>query len=166
MGRDSISSRACRSGAFAAFVVACLLAGPLPAQAADDVQTLPKVTVTGTRNPGATPTEAAYADAVFKRLERGSRYPTGRQASEERPSGTTTVWFELQRNGKVAGRGVEKSSGSPLLDQMAVALVGRQKYPALPADGFTDGTKHRFLVSYKFDGNAAGLPSKPGTAKR
>ncbi len=153
------------SAAFAAFAAACLLAGAMPVQAADDVQVLPKVTVTGTRNPGATPTEAAYADAVFKRLNKGSRYPTGRQASEERPSGTTTVWFELQRNGKVAGRGVEKTSGSQLLDQMAVELVARQKYPALPQDGFTEGAKHRFVVSYQFEGNAAGMPSKTKTAK-
>ncbi|MGI9026492.1 MAG: TonB family protein [Burkholderiaceae bacterium] len=152
------------SAAFVAFVAACLLADPV--QAADDVQMLPKVTVTGIRNPDATPTEVAYTDAVFKRLDRGSRYPTGRQASEERPSGTTTVWFELQRNGKVAGRGIEKTSGSQLLDQMAVELVARQKYAALPPDGFTDGAKHRFVVSYKFEGNAAGLPSKPRTAKR
>ena len=164
MGRDSISSRACMSAAFVAFVGACLLAGPVPGRAADGAQVLPKVTVTGTRNPDATPTEAAYTDTVFKRLERGSRYPTGREASEERPSGTTTVWFELQRNGRVAGRGVEKTSGSQLLDRMAVELVARQKYPALPQDGFTDGAKHRFVVSYKFQGNAAGLPSKPRTA--
>ena len=153
------------SAAFVAFVAACFLAGPVPVQAADDAQVLPKVTVTGTRNPGATPTEAAYTDAVFKRLDRGSRYPTGREASEVRPSGTTTVWFELQRNGKVAGRGVEKTSGSQLLDQMAVELVGRQKYPPLPQDGFTDGAKHRFVASYRFEGNAGGLPSKPRTAK-
>ena len=95
MGLDSISSKARRSATFLALVAACLLAGPAPGRAADDVQVLPTVTVTGTRNPGATPTEAAYTDTVFKRLDRGSRYPTGREASEGRPSGTTTVWFEL-----------------------------------------------------------------------
>lgn len=49
---------------------------------------------------------------------------------------------------------------------MAVVLIARQKYPALPQDGFTNGAKHRFVVSYWFEGNAAGLPSKTKAAKR
>lgn len=139
--------------------VSCFTLG-LPASAAD-VQTLPKVTVTGSRDAAETPVEAAYATTVFKRLEKASRYPSGREASETRPSGTTQVWFELLRNGKVAGHGIEKSSGSQLLDRTAMTLVTREKYPALPQDGWAGGPKHRFLVSYQFDGNAAGLPSKP-----
>ena len=161
MGRDSISSKV-----LLGFIAICCFAGGMPVRAADDVQTLPKVTVTGTGNPGETPVETAYAGTIFQRLEKASRYPTGREASEERPSGTAKVWFELQRNGKVAGHGVEQSSGSQLLDRMALTLVTRQKYPALPQDGWPDGAKHRFVVSYKFDGNAAGAASSTPRAPK
>ncbi len=145
-----------------ALVAACVLTGALPALAADDVQTLPRVTVTGTRGASETPAEAGYADAVFRKLDKTAHYPTGREASQARPSGTATVWFELQRNGKLAGKGVEQSSGSQVLDQMALTLVSRQKYAALPADAWA-GPKHRFVVRYQFDGNP---PPAPARAKK
>ncbi len=136
--------------------------GALTARAADVPQKLPAVTVTGEKSATASPGEVAYADAMFKKLDKASRYPTGREASLDRPSGTAKVWVELQRSGKVVGHGVEQSSGSPLLDQMAVNLVTRAKYASLPQDVWTGETRHRFVASYKFDGAAmtAGAPAK------
>ena len=127
------------------------LVGAAPALAADPPQTLPTVTVTAARNPGETPVEAAYTDTILQRLTKHSRFPTGREVSLQCPSGTSSVWVDVARNGKVVGHGIERASGSTLLDQQARALASREKYPALPTDAWNDGGKHRFLVSYKFD---------------
>ena len=123
-----------------------------PASAAER---LPTVTVTSTRNPVETPVEVAYADALHHRLEKQSSYPTSREASLQLPSGTSTVWVDVQRNGRVVGHGLEQSSGSQILDARAVQLAARAKYPPLPTDGWAGQTKHRFVVSYRFDGAAA-----------
>ncbi len=144
-------------------VATVLAMSPAAVQAADAPLSLPTVTVTGTKAADATPVEASYAESVFTHLSKASRYPTSREASLERPSGTATVWVEVQRNGKVVGHGIEQSSGSPILDNMAIELVTRAKYMALPKDGWPDQPKHRFVVSYKFDGPAmtAGKSGKP-----
>jgi outer membrane biosynthesis protein TonB len=143
----------------ATMAAVCLAAALVsPAHAADPA-TLPGVTVTATRNPGETPVEAAYTTTLSQRLEKFARYPTGRDASVACPSGTSTIWFELARSGKVVGHGVESTSGSQILDQRAVELAIRAKYAMLPQDAWAgDAAKHRFVVSYKFDCNAATAP--------
>jgi periplasmic protein TonB len=145
---------------FATVAAACLASAlAQPVKAADPVGTLPGVTVTASRNPGETPAEAAYTTSMAQRLGKNARYPTGRDASIACPSGTSKVWFDLARSGKVVGHGVEGSSGSQLLDQRADELSSRAKYPMLPADAWADGaSKHRFVVSYTFDCDAATAP--------
>lgn len=135
------------------------------ATAAEPVGTGPRVTVTATRNPNETPSETKYADVVYKKLQSASRYPTSREASLTRPSGTTTVWVEVARDGKVKGRGIQQSSGSPLLDQEARSLVGRTRFPAFASGDWGDGATHRFVVSYEFDGVAMTAGKTP-TASR
>ena len=151
----AVEGTARRLGATA---VLCLAAGfgmsALPATAADEPQRLPGVTVTGEKNPSASPAEVAYADAAFKKLDKASRYPSGREVSLSRPSGTAKVWVDVQRNGKVVGHGLESPSGSKVLDQTAVNLATRAKYAPLPADAWAGEGKHRFVVSYAFDGTA------------
>ena len=129
--------------------------------AAEPVQVGPTVTVTASRD-ATTPSEAAYVEAAYKKLQSASRYPSGREASLERPSGTTTVWANVARDGKVRSRGIEQTSGSPLLDNMARTLIGRSRFPAIAAGDFGSGPTQRFVVSYRFDGVAmtAGKTSK------
>ena len=149
---NPIGTTARRLGTLALLCVAAALAGP--AQAADEPQKLPAVTVTGEKNPAATPVEVAYTDSTFTKLGKASRYPSSREASLDRPSGTAKVWVEVQRSGKVVGHGLESPSGSKLLDQAAINLATRAKYAPLPADAWTGEAKHRFVVSYAFDGAA------------
>jgi protein TonB len=149
-----------RAAMLTAAAVTLTVSGPT-AFAADAVQFGPTVTVTASRD-ATTSSETAYVEAAYKKLQSASRYPSGRDASLERPSGTTTVWANVARDGRVKARGVEQSSGSAMLDDMAKALIGRSRFPAFAAGDFAGGPTQRFVVSYRFDGVAmtAGKGSK------
>lgn len=119
--------------------------------AAEPVQLGPTVTITASRD-ALSPSETAYVEAAHQKLQKASRYPSGREASLERPSGTTIVWANVGHDGRVKGRGVEQSSGSPLLDGMARSLIGRARFPAMAAGDFASGATQKFVVAYAFDG--------------
>lgn len=125
-------------------LLTCVAAGP--AHAADEIQTGPAVVAVG----ASMPAETAFVNGMHAQLDRAKRYPTGREASLMRPSGTSTVWVDVARDGTVAGRGLAQSSGAVLLDGMATSLVARTHYAALPADAWAGASTHRFRVSYRF----------------
>jgi outer membrane biosynthesis protein TonB len=157
--RDSRSSSR-RHGVVATTLVCSVLAAAGTggaAVASPAPQTGPTVTVTALQTPG----ELAYVATVHRQLGRAKRYPTGREASLSRPSGTTTVWVDVARDGHPVGRGISRSSGSGLLDWTATNLVGRTNYPAFPVDAWAGGTQQRFVVSYRFVGQAGA----PGNAQ-
>lgn len=131
------------------------------AMAAEPARVGPAVTVTASRD-ATTPSEAAYVESARKKLQAASRDPSGREASLERPGGTAAVWADVARDGRIKGRGVERSSGSPLLDGMARSLIGRSRFPAIAAGDFGGGSSQRFAVSDRFDSVAmtAGGASK------
>ena len=137
-------------GLVAAVAAACTLSMSA-AIAAEPVQVGPTVTVTASRD-ALTPSETAYVEAAHQKLQKASRYPSGREASLERPSGTAIVWADVGHDGRVKGRGVEQSSGSPLLDGMARSLIGRARFPAMAAGDFSSGATQKFVVAYRFDG--------------
>ena len=130
------------TGFFIAASTGSALAAELP-------QTGPTVSVTGPASP-PTPDERDYVAAMHAHLQAAMRQPTGREASLLRPVGTAAVWVILDSDGRVKGRGVERSSGAPLLDEMATRLVGRARYEALPVGRWTESPTHRFLVKYRF----------------
>ena len=121
-----------------------------------------------TQSAGASAAEANYADALRAKLDHGKRAPTGREISEDRPSGTAAIWFVLSRQGKVMKAGVEKSSGSIPLDAMASTLVRRAKLPSYPAGVFEGEDSHRFVVRYAFDRERVGrvMPGPEGLVVR
>jgi outer membrane biosynthesis protein TonB len=47
--------------------------------------------------------ENGYLQALRRELEQRKRYPSGRQASLERPQGNVEVWLEVDRSGRCAG---------------------------------------------------------------
>jgi protein TonB len=94
--------------------------------------------------------EALYASQVRAHLQSTKRYPTGREASLQRPSGTSVIWFIVRRNGELSDSGVETSSGSMLLDNAALSTVRRGAYPAFPDEIWPNKTQQRFTVELKF----------------
>ena len=129
--------------------VATLALAPLAtALAADPPQRGDSISVTATRTP--LPAETTYVTAVHTQLDHQKRYPTGREASLEHPSGTTAVWIELDRAGPIVARGLERTSYSTILDNQALAMVGRSSYGAFPSAAWGDEASHRFRVTYRF----------------
>lgn len=95
--------------------------------------------------PGAD--RAAYAALLWQQI--AARRPSGL-----RLPGTTILLFMLDRNGDLADVSVQRTSGSALLDRIAVRTVRRAApFPAPPA-GIGDLT---FSVAFRFDA-PAGAP--------
>ena len=53
--------------------------------------------------------ENGYLLALRRELEQRKRYPSGRQASLERPQGNVEVWLEVDRSGRVLSSGIANS---------------------------------------------------------
>jgi protein TonB len=83
-------------------------------------------------------------------LNSTKRYPTGRQASQQRPTGRVRVWFTLTRSGALVDLGVLESSNSNLLDDAALATVRRGIYPAFPTNTWAGQEQHKFSAEIEF----------------
>jgi periplasmic protein TonB len=83
---------------------------------------------------GAAPREAAAASAGYTaglvgRLRSHTSFPAGA------PSGTVVVHFSIDRSGRLLGRSLARSSGSPLLDAAALSTVDRAApFPPFPPE--------------------------------
>ncbi|MCE9731999.1 energy transducer TonB [Pectobacterium sp. IFB5596] len=95
--------------------------------------------------------ENSYAQALRAQLEQIKRYPTGRQASLERPEGRVEVWLEVDRTGRVISSGINSKAPSMLLNRAAQAsLQGIKQVRAFPADAFAGQSTKRFLATFDY----------------
>lgn len=94
--------------------------------------------------------EAEYVARLRSHLNSIKRYPTGREASQQRPQGTVRVWFVLRRDGSVVDIGVEQSSNSMLLDEAARKTINRASFNAFPEHTWTGESTHRFTAELEF----------------
>lgn len=94
--------------------------------------------------------EAEFIGKVRAYLNSVKRYPTGREASLQRPEGTVKVWFVLRRDGSVVDVGIEESSNAMLLDQAARKSVNLGQFPAFPEQFRPGEVQHRFVVDLQF----------------
>ncbi|MBB5391300.1 MULTISPECIES: TonB family protein [unclassified Herbaspirillum] len=94
--------------------------------------------------------DAEFIGRVRAYLNSVKRYPTGREASLQRPQGTVKVWFVLRRDGSVVEMGIEESSNSMLLDQAARKSMGMGSFPAFPEQFRPGQSQHRFVVDLQF----------------
>lgn len=75
----------------------------------------------------------SYLGRVLAQLNRFKQYP--RAARQARIEGVVMLHFVMDADGKVQSAEIAKSSGRPILDAEALALIQRaQPLPALPAD--------------------------------
>lgn len=102
--------------------------------------------------PPAAPTvdaSASYTGKVRAYLNSVKRYPTGREASVQRPEGKVRIWFVLKRDGSLVDAGVDESSNSILLDNAGLTTVKRGSMPPFEA-AFGSEETHRFTVDLEF----------------
>lgn len=130
-----------------------------PAQAAPTVAAAPVVAAPVAETvktpappppPSSAAVENAYVVNVRALLNANKRYPTGREASLQRPSGKAVVWFVLNRNGTLQEAGIEGSSNSILLDNAALSTVRRTSYTPWPEGSWPGQAQHRFTVTLDF----------------
>jgi protein TonB len=129
-----------------------------PVQAAPAVTSAPVAETVKTPSPPPLPppppssaaVETAYVVNVRALLNANKRYPTGREASLQRPSGKAVVWFVLNRNGTLQEAGIEGSSNSILLDNAALSTVRRTSYTPWPEGSWPGQSQHRFTVTLDF----------------
>jgi protein TonB len=78
-------------------------------------------------------TRDSYLGRVLAQLNRFKQYP--RTARQARIQGVVMLHFVMDADGKVVSSDIAKSSGRPVLDAEALALIQRaQPLPALPVD--------------------------------
>ena len=94
--------------------------------------------------------ESNYIASVRATLNANKRYPTGREASLQRPSGKVKVWFVLTRNGALQDAGIDDSSNSIILDNAALATVRRTTYSPWPDGSWPSENQHKFTVTLDF----------------
>lgn len=103
--------------------------------------------------PKAETPEELYIATMRGYLDGIKRYPTSREARIERPEGDAVVWYELDNSGALLESGIEKTSGSMILDQAALSTVRRGEYQKFPAGAWDNAAKHRFLITLHLSPN-------------
>lgn len=82
---------------------------------------------------GAGETRESFLGRLLAQLNRFKQYP--RAARQAHIEGVVMLHFVMDANGRVQSFEIAKSSGRPVLDNEALALIQRaQPLPALPAD--------------------------------
>jgi periplasmic protein TonB len=94
--------------------------------------------------------ENNYIASVRSTLNANKRYPTGREASLQRPAGKVKITFVLARNGSLVEASVEESSNSIILDNAALATVRRTNYAPWPDGSWPSQSQHKFTVALDF----------------
>ena len=123
---------------------------PTPAPSlptATPVQEAPKLAV---QPPVSVSLENNYIVSVRATLNANKRYPTGREASLQRPSGKVKLWFVLARNGALQDAGIDESSNSIILDNAALSTLRRTTYAPWPEGSWASQSQHKFTVTLDF----------------
>ena len=122
---------------------------PAPAPVANAVLHVPAAEPVH-KPPSSASAEADYAARLKALLNASKRYPTGRQASQQRPQGTVKLWFSLNRAGSLLEAGVLEPADSNLLNDAALSTVRRATYPPFGAELWPGQETHRFTVDIDF----------------
>jgi protein TonB len=123
---------------------------PTPAPSlptATPVQEAPKM---APQPPISVSQENNYTVSVRATLNANKRYPTGREASLQRPSGKVKLWFVLARNGALQDAGIDESSNSIILDNAALSTLRRTTYAPWPEGSWASQSQHKFTVTLDF----------------
>lgn len=95
--------------------------------------------------------ENGYLVALRHDLEQYKRYPSGRQASLERPQGNVDIWLEIDRNGRVLDSGIANKASSMLLNRAATStLQSITQVKPFPSDAFVGQTSKRFTATFNY----------------
>ncbi len=100
--------------------------------------------------------ENGYLLALRRELEQRKRYPSGRQASLERPQGNVEVWLEVDRSGRVLSSGIANKAASMLLNRAAMSsLQSISSVKPFPSEAFAGQTTKKIYRNVQLSGALA-----------
>lgn len=127
------------------------VATPVKAAAVKAPAPAPVVPMPATPKVNAQALENSYIQALRGQIELLKRYPTGRQASLERPEGNVEIWLEVDRSGRVLNSGINQKAASMLLNRAATStLQSITQVRAFPAEAFAGQNTKRFLATFHY----------------
>ena len=89
-----------------------------------------------------------YLQRLYRHLLRYKKYPP--EAISAKQQGSAVIGFVIARDGTISDPRIEKSSGSPTLDQATLEMVQRASpAPALPDSFKASEARVRFPIDYK-----------------
>ena len=95
--------------------------------------------------------ESGYLQVLRRELEQRKRYPSGRQASLERPQGNVEVWLEVDRSGRVLASGIANKAPSMLLNRAALSsLQSISQLKPFPEEAFAGQRSKRFTATFNY----------------
>lgn len=95
--------------------------------------------------------EGGYLKGLRNELDTYKQYPTGRQASLERPSGEVVVWLLVDRQGRVLDSGLQTQASSMLLNRAATNSLRRIKQvKPFPEQAFGGRNEQRFTATFNY----------------
>ncbi len=95
--------------------------------------------------------EGGYLKGLRNELDSYKQYPTGRQASLERPSGEVVVWLMVDRQGRVLDSGIQTPAPSMLLNRPATNSLRRIKQvKPFPEQAFGGRNEQRFTATFNY----------------
>lgn len=94
--------------------------------------------------------DQAFEGKIRHLIESSKRYPTGREASLQKPQGVVVACLVLQRDGMLQEVRLQKSSTYPLLDNAAKRLLSNLQYPSIPEDIYPGHASHSFCVNLDY----------------
>jgi protein TonB len=100
--------------------------------------------------PQAPSLEGEYVGKLRSTIDAAKRYPTGRQASQQRPQGSVKLWFVLTRAGVLVDVGVFPGDAPFILEDAAKAAVRRSSFPAFPPSVWPGEEQHKFTTELNF----------------
>ena len=95
--------------------------------------------------------EGGYLKGLRNELDAYKQYPTGRQASLERPTGEVVVWLLVDRQGRVLDSGLQTQASSMLLNRAATNSLRRIKQvKPFPEQAFGGRNEQRFTATFNY----------------
>ena len=95
--------------------------------------------------------EGGYLKGLRNELDTYKQYPTGRQASLERPTGDVVVWLLVDRQGRVLDSGIQTPGPSMLLNRAATNSLRRIKQvKPFPEQAFGGRNEQRFTATFNY----------------
>jgi len=140
-----------------------VVAKPAPAPTPPPVAAKPAPTAVAQVAPTPTPAppappkvdgqalEGGYLKGLRNELDTYKQYPTGRQASLERPTGEVVVWLLVDRQGRVLDSGLQTQASSMLLNRAATNSLRRIKQvKPFPEQAFGGRNEQRFTATFNY----------------